>query len=79
MAELRNIIGYGKYHGGEFKIHALYQDNREWTTKRGKPICDTYASMIIQKRLGIKDVTCKRCLRILKIDQNFIKKDEFMI
>lgn len=56
-------------------IHALRKSQYNY----GRSICNCYIHTYIKKELTLMDITCKRCLKILKLDVNFIKEEEFTI
>jgi hypothetical protein len=77
---INKIIGVGNLSNSKV-IHALKKAGSGYSSSSsyGISICDEYIDPPIRKELTINNITCKRCLRILKINTDFIKKEEFMI
>lgn len=75
----KNIVGFGGLKNSR-TIHALEKEfHLSKNIIEGRSICNWYLRLYIKKELTIADVNCKRCLKILGLNEEFIKKDEFEV
>jgi hypothetical protein len=74
------VDGCGKIFTGKV-VHALIKYGSLYKPK-GRSICDWFITVEfknIKTKDFINDITCKRCLRILKFNETFITEEEFKI
>jgi hypothetical protein len=79
------VDGCGKIFTGKV-VHALKCGSLDCGNTHYKPkgrsICDWFITVEfknIKTKDFINDITCKRCLRILKFNETFITEEEFKI